>query len=79
MGSLASAIRRVHGYCLESGDALGVWLAQHRHVESAQARGMASMSHGVPFPSIRGLPHGAFPVYPERSPYYDARFFEDEP
>ena len=36
---------------------------------------MASMSHGVPWPSIRGKVEGPFPVYPDR-PYYDARFHE---
>jgi hypothetical protein len=75
MGGLASEIRRVHGYCLESGDALTAWLAKHPHVAPEEARSMASMSHGVPFPSIRGLKEGPFPVYPDR-PYYDARFHE---
>jgi hypothetical protein len=77
MGGLASAIRRVHGYCLESSDALTEWLKANPTVVPAEARSMASMSHGVPFPSIRGLKEGPFPVYPER-PYFDARFHEGE-
>lgn len=75
-GGLAGEIRRVHGYCLQSSDALTAWLASNTHVPADAARSMACMSHGVPFPSIRGLPQGAFPVYPDR-PYYDARVHED--
>ena len=74
-GGLASEIRRVHGYCLETSDALGEWLKKNPHVKPEEARSMASMSHGVPWPSIRGKVEGPFPVYPDR-PYYDARFHE---
>ena len=76
MGALASEIRLARGYCLESSDALGAWLRCNPHVEPMDARSMASMSHGVPFPSIRGRKEGAFPVRPDRSAYYDARFHE---
>lgn len=74
-GGLASEIRKVHGYCLETSDALGKWLKDNPHVDARDARSMASMSHGVPWPSIRGKKEGPFPVYPDR-PYYDARFHE---
>jgi hypothetical protein len=77
MGGLASEIRRVHGYCLESSDSLTRWLAANPTVSKLEARSMASMSHGVPFPSIRGLVEGPFPVYKDR-PYFDARFHEGE-
>ncbi len=75
MGGLASEIRRARGYCLASGDALAAWLKANPLVNVEEARSMASMAHGVPFPSIRGLKEGPFPVYQDR-PYYDARFFE---
>lgn len=76
MGGLASEIRRIRGDCLATADALAGFLEANPNVDVREARSMASMSHGVPFPSIRGKVEGAFPVYPERSPYYDARFHE---
>lgn len=75
MGGLGSEIRKVHGYCLDTSDVLGKWLAANPHVKPEEARSLASMAHGVPFPSIRGKKEGPFPVYPDR-PYYDARFHE---
>lgn len=75
MGGLAFAIRLVGGGCLETSDALTVWLLQNPDVAPEEGRSMASMSHGVPFPSIRGRKEGPFPVYPER-PYFDARAHE---
>ena len=42
-GGLASEIRRVHGYCLETSDALGEWLKKNPHVKPEEARSMASM------------------------------------
>jgi hypothetical protein len=74
-GGLGSEVRRVHGYCLESSDAMGVWLEQHKHVESKEARSMIGACRCFPFPSIRGKKEGPFPVYPDR-PYFDARFHE---
>lgn len=74
-GSLGTAVRRSHGYCLDQGDLLTNWLEDHPNVAPEEARSLIMMCHGVPFPSIRGKKEGPFPVYPDR-PYYDARFHE---
>lgn len=73
--SLAFAVRLAHGYCCDLSQVLTKWLAEHPDVEPKEARGFISMSHGVPFPSIRGKKEGPFPVYPDRA-YYDARVHE---
>jgi len=76
IGSLCSEIRRAHGYCADVSGVLTKWLADNPGVSVEEARAVASMSHGVPWPSIRGKKEGPFPVYPDR-PYYDARFHEN--
>lgn len=73
--SLGFAVRLAHGYCMDLSDVLTKWLADHPDVDVKEARSFISMSHGVPFPSIRGKVEGPFPIYPER-PYYDARVHE---
>ena len=68
-------MRSVHGYCLESSDAMGAWLAANPGVAAVEARAVVGATRSAAFPSIRGRKEGPWPVYPER-PYFDARFHE---
>lgn len=65
---LPSALKNVDCRCLDSGEALGTFLAQHPTVSREEARFVALCVGRVPFPSIEGNP----PVYRDR-PYYDTR------
>ena len=75
-GGVGSVVRRAHGYCLESSDAMGAFIAERPHIDPVDARGMVGACRCFPFPSIRGKVEGPFPVYPYR-PDYDARFHEE--
>ena len=75
--AFGSLVRKCHGYCSDIPAAISAFMAEHPHIPAFEIRSLASMAHGVPFPSIRGRKEGPFPVYPDR-PYLDARFWLDQ-
>jgi len=75
-GGLGSAVRRVHGYCLESSDAMESWLAVNPNVPVEEVRAVVGATRGSAFPSIRGRKEGPWPVKPE-FPFWDGRFHEN--